>query len=101
MYPPGLLSTCQNARMSARVLGTQVKSGAINLLTVPSSAVIRVVKGTSYVLGPMVYSRDRPNVHSMYVFSCLCLCLYVFEVCAREYVRVCVSIHRDRHLLEM
>ena len=75
MYPPGLLSTCQNARMSARVLGTQVKSGAINLLTVPSSAVIRVVKGTSYVLGPMVYSRDRPNVHSMYVSSCLCFCL--------------------------
>ena len=55
-----------------------------------SSALIRVVKGTSYVLHVQWYSRDRPKVCIfIFVFVSLKVCVFEHHVCAREYVCVC------------
>ena len=95
----GLLNTCQYERMSARVLGTQVRcnksfNGAEE--RVDPCGWGYLVPRTSFV---QWYSRDRPNVHSMYVSSCLCLflCVWTLEcarvsTCVRVWVRVYVCV---------
>ena len=79
------------------------KSGAINLLTVPRSALIRVVKGTSYLvhlLSNGIVEIGPTCTQCMYLHICVCVCFCVFEPWS-VHVWVYIQIHWDRHLLEM